>query len=246
MNCVGGKYYVAKEIVQAMLAAGVTLDRHIIEPFCGGLSVTHALGVAGFQRIECSDLNGSLIQLHNRALLADVEPFELDAAKYDALRAGPDCPEKALACLGCAFGGRWCAPMVKQRMSDRGGRYTGPQYTMGRSVRSVNRKIQPLRNKNVTFVHRSYHEIPPTENCVYYLDPPYQGTHPAWFKNTPFDPKHFREWVWERAAHNTMFVSEYSLEFGKLILEKQTPTYRASTKKGLSKKQTERLYLVTR
>jgi len=240
MQYQGGKHIAAKHIVAAMQEHGATPERPVIEPFCGGCSVTVALCRAGFH-VWASDINSSLILLWQKALLQDLEPFKLDAESYQRWKTAPDSAEKALVGFGASFGGEWFKGKAESKNK------TVADY-LAASVRTVNKQASYLR-RYARFECRNYLDLPPTVGAVYYLDKPYEGVtrhSDGGPTKVRFDHAAFWTWCKERAKCNTVFVSEYQAPWGKLVMELETSANIAylARARGEKPKQIERLFLL--
>ena len=75
-----------------------------------------------------------------------------------------------------------------------------------------NMEKQAPNLKGINFVCQNYWELDEdTENCVIYLDPPYQGTKIYGYANQPkMDYDHYWDWVRELSKKNWVFCSEQS------------------------------------
>ena len=72
-----------------------------------------------------------------------------------------------------------------------------------------NLEAQAPALKDIVFKAQNYWELEMVENCVIYLDPPYQGTKFYGYANQPkMDYTHFWNWVREISKNNYVFVSE--------------------------------------
>jgi len=239
MQYQGGKHIAAKHIVAAMQEYGATPEQPVIEPFCGGCSVTVALCRAGFH-VWASDINPSLILLWQKALLQDLEPFELDAESYQRWKTAPNSAEKALVGYGASFGGKWFRGMAESATK------TPTDYLVG-TIKTVNKQAQYLRGY-AQFECRNYLSLPPTEDAVYYLDKPYTATERHYGESQTshdrFDHRLFWDWARDRAKRNQVFVSEYEAPWGHVVMEKETPLGLAAGRNGSGRKQVERLFLL--
>lgn len=72
-----------------------------------------------------------------------------------------------------------------------------------------NLEAQAPALKDIVFKAQNYWELEPVEDCVIYLDPPYQGTKFYGYVNQPkMDYTHFWNWVREISKNNYVFISE--------------------------------------
>ncbi len=238
MQYQGGKHIAAKHIVAAMLQNGAA-GRLVMEPFCGGCSVTVALCKAGFH-VQASDVNQSLILLWQKALLEDLQPFELNAESYQRWKTAPDSAEKALVGYGASFGGKWFRGIAASATKT-------PTDYLTSTIHTVNKQATVFRGK-AEFSCISYLDLPKTQNACYYLDKPYEGVEKHYGKDKTsrdkFNHEQFWTWVEERATSNLLFISEYQAPFGELVWERETPLGLAAGRNGEGKKQVERLYKV--
>src|SRR5690606_12615103 len=93
------------------------------------------------------------------------------------------------------------------------------------------------------FACQDFLEVPPQPtDLVLYLDPPYRGTTGYY---SDFDHARFDELVQQWAQYTRVFVSEYTLPYGKCIFEKRKHVGLRSGKNAQERAHaTERLFLV--
>ena len=104
-----------------------------------------------------------------------------------------------------------------------------------------NLEAQAPALKDIVFKAQNYWELEPVENCVIYLDPPYQGTKFYGYANQPkMDYTHFWNWVREISKNNYVFVSEQSAPEDFEIIWEQKVT--RTTNKENNFKAVEKLF----
>ena len=177
----------------------------MIEPFCGGLSMTCAMiKEIPLVQVIASDAAPGLITLYEAVRSGWVPPQELSREQWAALktRAGEDDRLVAFAGFGCSFNGVYFAS------------YGEPSFAR-QAAAGLERKIGVC--SKVRFLARPYQEISVDDPCVIYCDPPYRNTDPSAYRSLKFtDHARFDSdafWVWcreqaHRGAH--VLVSEYA------------------------------------
>lgn len=221
MRYMGGKTRIAKYIAPIVLEAGGP----IWEPFCGGLSVTVALG----GKHIASDANPALISLY-QAIQRDgwkLDHYEQNGMTKDewiVARELPDSdPLKAFAGFGCSFGGVWFGGFARGAGRDFA-------QEAARNLKKQFTNLQQTQFSCELFGKRDF-------RGTIYCDPPYRNT--ATYKGAPkFDHDKFVADV-ERYKNNgcTVFVSEQEFD-GSVVWEKPlTRTLNKSSKVAM-----ERLY----
>ena len=205
--------------------------REFWDPFCGGLSVSVALGGRG----PITDANPALIALY-QAVAAGWDPPEyVSESEYQAARALPDeDPRKAFCGFGCSFGGKWFAGYARQRLVD------GKPYAYAASARNaLLRDVPALIARGCRFLCVDFLAIEPRPtSSVLYLDPPYLGT-TGYGALGRFDHDRFYARVAAWSRYTDVFVSEYAMPWGRVVWSHEVNT---SLKGGTSGKSVERLY----
>jgi DNA adenine methylase len=222
----GGKSKIAK-----LIAAEVNKIRPpggwVWEPFCGGLSVAHALRPAG--PVWSTDANPALISLYRAVREGWDPPGELSEAKYRAARLLPDSdPLKAFAGFGCSFAGKWFNGYARDS--------AGCNYAaLSRRVLLKDRACGPFACIDFLAVE------PRPINAVLYCDPPYAGT--TGYRGGKFDSARFCVRVAEWSRFTDVFVSEYRFPLGVCVFAREQITT-VSRKKSAYAPATERLFYV--
>lgn len=104
MQYMGSKAQVVRPIIEYLHASRGC--REVVEPFCGGLSITASLT----GKRHASDIDAALITLYRRMQAGWLPPDSLSREEYEDLRELDDSenPLTAFAAYGCSFGGkRW-------------------------------------------------------------------------------------------------------------------------------------------
>lgn len=203
MRYIGGKSRIASWIVSNLK----TLDnQNIVEPFCGGLSITEKLNP-----IFASDRCESLIYLY-KALQTDwVPPSNLSENEYKAIRAKGDQtdPLYAFAAFGCSFGGKFWGGYARE----------GKRNFALNAKNSLLSKI--LNCKNVDFRFGGYKEQEYPEQSLIYCDIPYLNTTKGY--QHQFNHWDFYRWCEEmRERKYTIVISEFTQPKGSKILNRKT------------------------
>lgn len=144
----------------------------IVEPFCGGLSVTYRLCKSGLF-VEASDKCLPLIELYKSVIDGWDPPKEVSFEEWiDWKNKNPidsTDPMAAFCGFGCSRFGSWFSSFINYY------KYTKrivPAATAART--SLLRKINYCKNK-VKFKHCDYKDININEGIIY-CDPPYANT----------------------------------------------------------------------
>lgn len=206
MTYYGGKSKQSKKIVEAILKTLGT-QTEIIEPFCGGCSVTERLYLEGFDPIP-SDNNKSLI-LMIQALRRGWIPPEITQEEYTQLRHAEDSALRGWAGIVRSFSGKWFGGYMKSGFRQKSnGQYQNERQYVDERTRSALIRFG-LTLKDIQFRHCDYRD---TYGKVYYLDPPYfdgvQGYKTKWQK---YHFRSFFKWMeYKRQSGCTIFLSEFS------------------------------------
>lgn len=232
MQYVGGKQKSGGHRIAAAIRrfAARVKTSEVVEPMCGGLSVTYRL--RGFD-VEARDACEPLITLY-RALQQGWEPpAEVDRATWERYKASPDPadPMTAFVGFGCSRSGAWFSSFVVDY-----------KYTR-RRVPAATAARDSLRNKigacvGVTFVAGDYEDAP--TRGVWYCDKPYLDAvdYPA---VAPFDHDRF----WRCAAYVSrrlpVLVSERVAPEGFVAIDEWTVQHRLNT--PTNTRRVERLFV---
>lgn len=207
MQYLGGKYLQAARIVERIIA--LTPLRAVVEPFCGGASVSAAFAAKGCSLV-LSDAHPALVAMWRAAIFDGWRaPEVVSEDEYrDAKRLLPDTdPRKAAIGFGSSFGAKYFGGYARSK--------SGQDYS-GNAARGIERKAAQLRGAVTSISCASFVEIPiPADPVVLYCDPPYAGT--LGYVTGLFDSEAFwsrcREWA---GAGHAVFVSEYAAPTGWL------------------------------
>ena len=217
MRYLGGKTRIAKQ-----LAAEIDKVRRpgqwVWDAFCGGLSMTVALSKNG--PVYSTDACVPLIAMYRAVQAGWDPPTEVSREQWDAAKTLPDTdPMKAFCGFGCSFAGSWFRayeqPVRLQTIK------SGP--SAGRVIRHLQhararRKLLSCTQGSMLDVVDFLAVHPTSVDGVLYLDPPYAGT-TGYAGTPPFDHQAFYSRVHEWSAHCHVFVSEYQMPFGRVVLE---------------------------
>lgn len=214
-------------------------SRTVLEPFCGGCSVTAARAPL-CAKVLASDANVAVISLWRAATHqgARFDGWDVTEEIYSEARSWPDTdPRKAFVLVGCAFGGKWNGGFARNA--------AGYDYPRA-AARGIARKSTIMASHGVAFAAQSYIDAPRTPGRVVYCDPPYAGT-TGYGGVDPFDSAAFWADCEHRARNGqTVFVSEYSAPSGwvsVLDLERTQHVRGDQTAKASDKdRRIERLY----
>jgi hypothetical protein len=204
----GGKTQISKELAQ-VLNTYRRDGRDFLDPFCGSLAISRALGGCGV----ASDVSLPLISLY-RAIAAGWRPPQVFSRdEWEAAKSLPDeNPLKGFAGFGCSFRGLY--------FSGYAGGYVGPVSNHGAfaAAKVLTRDVIELVKRGVRFECRDFFDIQPTRGYFLYLDPPYRGT--AGYSGTqPINYDRFYARVEEWAYYGPVLISEYAFP-GRVVWEK--------------------------
>jgi DNA adenine methylase len=194
MRYLGGKHWIAGPLAKAV--APYREGRRLLEPFCGGLSITVAL-----QPEEAADASRPLIELIMAVRAGFDPPTEISENLYDEVKtAGPDHPLYNFVGLCATWGGKWWGGYARGHK-----RQINPA---GAARTALLRKVS--ETKSVNFTCRSYEETPFRPGDVLYCDPPYAGTTEG-YATPPFYSPDFWDWCrWASSCGAVVLVSEFN------------------------------------
>lgn len=196
MQYVGGKQKSGGHTIAATVQRYASGPGKIIEPFCGGLSVTYRL----LGQRYASDACVPLITLY-RAILEGWEPPAIvTREEWDACRKNPDPedPMTAFIGFGCSRSGAWFSSFIEDY------KYTKRRVPAATAARnSLMRKLEHC--EYVSFASHDYTDAP--TNGVIYCDIPYLDSigYPA---VGPFDHERFWSWAESISEKTPVLVSE--------------------------------------
>lgn len=201
MQYVGGKQKSGGHRIAATIRrfAERVDTRLIVEPFCGGLSVTYRLqGLIVHARDACEPL----ITLYRALLLGWEPPVEVDRATWERYRSAPDPndPMTAFVGFGCSRSGAWFSAFVADY------KYTKRRVPAATAARdSLRKKIAACADNVIGFNAGDYADAP--VHGVWYCDIPYADSlgYPA---VGPFDHARFWTFVADVSQHVPVIVSE--------------------------------------
>jgi DNA adenine methylase len=222
----GGKQRQAVDVVDAILYDLGAQPDYVLEPFCGGCSVTVEFAKRGIE-VDASDAHPALIALWQAVAAGWKGPTSVTQAEFDAARELPDSdPLKAFIGFGCSFAGVYFASFA-----DKG---EGRSSAMA-AKRSLARKMKTMR-PFVDFSTRSFFDIVPSRSLrgvPIYCDPPYANTE-KYRGMEPFDSLKF--WRHARALAKqgaVVYVSEYTApDWATVIYEMPRKVMSRPTKVG--------------
>ena len=204
----------------------------VVEPFCGGLSVTYRLrGLS----VEARDACKPLITLYQMMQRGWCPPAVVDRETWEKYRAAPDPedPMTAFVGFGCSRSGAWFSGFA-----DRCKR-TGQNYVPAATAASESLRTKLVAcGESVTFKAGDYTHAP--VRGVWYCDIPYIGTlgYPA---VGPFD--HVAFWTFAADVSQTIpvLVSEQVAPEGWTIVDEWSVQQRLNACTGTPR--VERLFV---
>lgn len=206
MQYLGSKRRLAKRIVD--IISPNLRNRIVWDPFFGSLSISAEFAKRGVGGGIASDGNKALISTYQAVARGYNLPDYVSEAEYKEAKTYSDSdPRKAFIGIGCSFGAKWFGGFARSRNYN---------FAAG-AKRSIERSVLLLLENNVEIYHADFLDITPEPlNCVLYLDPPYAGTQGY---GELFNSQLFYERVAQWGKYTDVFVSEYSMPWGKCILE---------------------------
>lgn len=232
MQYVGGKQKSGGHRIAAAIRrfAERVKTRSIVEPMCGGLSVTYRL--LGLD-VEARDACMPLIALYRAMQQGWVPPAEVDRETWERYKAAPDGsdPMTAFVGFGCSRSGAWFSSFVADY------KYTNRRVPAAVAARdSLLRKLAAC--ERVTFVAGDYTDAP--VRGVWYCDIPYADSlgYPA---VGPFDHAYFWSHVAEVSQHVPVLVSERVAPEGFVVVDEWSVQRRLNT--PTNSRRDERLFV---
>jgi site-specific DNA-adenine methylase len=219
MRYQGGKSRIAAGIVKTI--QGLTTEREIWEPFCGGGAVTIALAKAGF-RVYASDSHEDLILMWQAILAGDATVCaDVTEEEYQQLKTAAPSARRGFVGYASSFGSKWFGGFAR---SD------GSLRNFAAEAARKNKEILAC-NPLPTFRHADYTSTP--DHVVAYLDPPYAGT-TSYKSAGKFNHDAF--WSWVSRRQGATFISELTCPLDlPVVWRKQHKSQNASnspTSKG--------------
>ena len=229
MNYLGGKWALRREIAEVINSVG----RPVLEPFCGGLSVTTCVT----QRpLAAYDACEPLITLYRAVQEGWTPPGELSEERYAELNArrDPSDPLTAFAGFGCSWGGKYFGGFARNG--------DGRNYAAA-AANSLRRKFESLRG--VRFGCADYRELEPPPSWTVYCDPPYAGT-VGYAAVGAFDHAEFWAVVRRWSRHGTVLVSEFQAPEDFEVVAEWPVRKALRSSDGLTTPRVERLFRLKR
>jgi hypothetical protein len=235
MQYVGGKqksggHKIAAHVCRFALANG---SREIVEPFCGGLSVTYRLAASGHFVLVSRDACEPLITLYKAIQAGWLPPREVPRSTWAEYKANPIAsdPMTAFCGFGCSRSGAWFSSFIDDY------KYTKRRVPAATAARDS--LLKKLANcKRVNFEAGDYMNAP--IRGVWYCDIPYVDSvgYPA---VGPFD--HDRFWREIAIVSETIpvLISERVAPEGFKTIEEWSVQGRLNTPTG--KRRTEKLFV---
>jgi DNA adenine methylase len=192
----GGKQRISKAIGNFIIPE-LSLRHGYCEPFCGMLSVFHALPDQSLRgkSILVSDSNQLIADMWLAAQSGWVPPRIITKEEYDMIRHSDNAPLKTFVGHQYSYGGVYFSSFTQSAGQAAADRVT----LIGNKLRDLDAKV----------TQQCYSDYSDLENYVIYCDPPYQNT-VCNYKHGSFNSNLFWDWCRQMARKNTVFVSEYS------------------------------------
>jgi DNA adenine methylase len=175
-----------------------------VEPFCGGLSVSIAVGTGP---MELHDVHPGLINLYNGLMDGSFEmpKDRCTRAEYEQISKNldPTNPYHTMVGFGLSYAGKWWGG-YDSYYDSRGKQ--GKTWEM--LTNSLGKKMKSLPT-DVSFACTDYRALNPV-NAIVYADPPYGNSTTYGFLSDPFDHDEFWDVMRLWSKNNTVLVSEYN------------------------------------
>ena len=172
--------------------------RAIVEPFCGGLSMTVRL-----QPREASDISRPVITLVDAVRSGWVPPTKISEEEYANLRLRRDDHHNPLVCFAglCAsFGGKWFGGLARS--------HPNQLHPVATSGVTLMRRVRQCASVN--FRCADYRDASVKIGDAIYCDPPYRGTTHAYATGVPFNSDDFWAWATDMSSQHLVMVSEFA------------------------------------
>lgn len=232
MQYVGGKQKSGGHRIAAMIGLFAARQRmsDIVEPFCGGLSVTYRL--SGLD-VQASDACVPLIALYKAMQLGWEPPAEVSRETWEHYKTAgdPTDPMTAFVGFGCSRSGDWFSSFIADY------KYTNRRVPAATAARdSLRKKIGACAA--VDFAAGDYRDAP--VRGVWYCDIPYVGSigYPA---VGPFDHAAFWTFATETSQSVPVLVSERVAPENWRVVEEWSVQQRLTTDSGT--RRMERLFV---
>lgn len=192
MRYCGGKARIVKHIAPVIL--DLARGRPVIEPFCGGLSMTMALSP-----VKISDSSEPLVTLIE-AVREGWRPPAVSEDDYKRLRKDRSDPVlRAYAGLCCSWGGKWFGGYAKGHSTN-----PRPQET---TAKTLVKRVEATAHIPLSL--SDYREIDVPSGSLVYCDPPYLNSTNGYPPGVRFDHEEFWNWTfWVAASGSDVVVSE--------------------------------------
>lgn len=116
MRYLGGKSKIAKRLAAKILESTPRREL-LIEPFCGGGSMTAALA-PHFKHVQASDISEDLILMWKALQEGWEPPQNVTEEEYKALRHAEPSALRGFVGFSCSFGGCWFLSWAKNARGD--------------------------------------------------------------------------------------------------------------------------------
>jgi DNA adenine methylase len=226
MQYLGGKSRIAKKLAPIILE--LAKGRTLIEPFCGGLSMTEQLRPA-----YASDASVPLISLIQAVRAGWDPPDNVSEAEYAYARTLPPThPAHGFCGFGCSFGGKLWGGYARQPS-------TGLNFA-ATAKRSLLRKIAAAASTE--FGICDYRDWVGNTSTCFYCDPPYANTTGY---RTALDSAIFWQWCKVQASRGALvLVSEFDAPAGIVDVVLELADKSTMHTKQRTKATVERLFRV--
>jgi DNA adenine methylase len=207
MRYCGGKARIAKHIAPVILR--LASGRPIIEPFCGGLSMTIALSP-----ILISDSSRPLVTLIS-AVRTGWTPPVLSETDYKRLRYDESDPVlRAYAGICCSWGGKWFGGYAKGHATN-----PRPQET---TARTLLKRVG--MTAHIPLLLSDYKNVEIPRGSLVYCDPPYINSTHAYPSESLFDHDEF--WDWAKmisfSGSNVVVSERVAPDWASCVYERRT------------------------
>ena len=201
MKYVGGKHRIGGHIAAILARVPTHLVDGYLEPFVGSLGVFKHMANVPYRTLIASDYHKSLILMW-KGIRNDtfVPPRSVSQTLFNKLKHNTtESPLKALVGFGASFGGDYFSGFIQK--------YKGSSNRdfYKETLHSIQNMRPSIKQKNVSFVHKSYKNWN-VRNYLIYCDPPYCNT--TGYSTGSFDHDQFWNTMRTWSKTNYVFVSE--------------------------------------
>lgn len=205
MRYLGGKARQSKHIVAAIDGLHPNFDTYV-EPFCGALwSACAVMEAFPGRKYILNDINPYLMTMWRAGMGGWDPPGHVTEADYEFYRKNKPADDPMTAYMGFAwsFGGKFFGGLARENASFEVFQSSHPQCP------STTKKMNMLRQNDVTLLCGDYQLVPIDHGSMIYLDPPYAGRTKQTSTNAAIDQGAYRIWSESLATESVVVATEF-------------------------------------